>query len=76
MNKDINIKMEMSVEETLQNILNKINDSLELIKGDMNNEEGHHGEPPHDLKVARVINELSQSYAFLSRNAYSQKNIS
>ena len=75
MSKDIDIKMEMTVEETMQGILNKINDSLELINGQVNNEEGSRGEPPHDLRVARVINELSQSYAFLSKNACSQKNI-
>lgn len=71
MSKDIDIKMEMTVEETMQGILNKINDSLELINGQVSSE---NGEPPHDLRVARVINELSQSYTFLAKNANSQKN--
>lgn len=70
MSKDIyNIKTESTAEETMQNILNKINDSLELITGDVcdKDDDGRDG-PPHDLRVARVINELSQSYAYLAKN--------
>ena len=73
-NKDIDIKMEMTVEETLQGILNKINDSLDLINGDVDTDDDKRDGPPHDIRVARVINELSQSYAFLAKNAQSQKN--
>lgn len=73
-NKDIDIKMELSVEETLQGILNKINDSLDSINSDFDNEDEDQDGPPHNLRVARVVNELSQSYAFLSKNAHSQKN--
>jgi hypothetical protein len=73
-NKDIDIKMELSVEETLQGILNKINDSLDSINSDFDDKDEDRDGPPHNLRVARVVNELSQSYAFLSKNAYSQKN--
>lgn len=70
MSKDIyNIKTELTAEETMQNILNKINDSLESITGDVcNKDDDDRNGPPHDLRVARVINELSQSYAYLAKN--------
>lgn len=69
MSKDIyNIKTELTAEETMQNILNKINDSLESITGDVRDKDDYRDGPPHDLRVARVINELSQSYAYLAKN--------
>lgn len=71
---NIDIKMDVTLEETLQGILNKINDSLDLINGDLNDDEDDKNGPPHDIRVARLINELSQSYAYLSKNVSSQKN--
>lgn len=73
-NKDIDIKMDLSVEETLQGILNKINESLDLMNEDYDDENSSSDKPPHNFRIARVVNELSQSYAYLSKNTNSQKN--
>lgn len=67
----MDVEMELTVQDTMQRILNKINDELDAINGSLDSEGDA---PPKDLRIARVVNELSQSYLYLSRKAPSQKN--
>jgi len=67
----MDIEMKLTVQDTMQRILDKINDELDAINGSLDSEGDA---PPKDLRIARVVNELSQSYAFLSKNSGSQKN--
>ena len=68
----MDIEIKLTVQDTMQRILDKINDELDAINGSLDAEDDA---PPKDLRIARVVNELSQSYAFLSKNSSSQKNI-
>lgn len=70
----IDINTELTVQDTMQRILNKIDDELDLITGNLEKGEDKDA-PPMDIRAARVINELCQSYAYLSKNTGSQKNI-
>lgn len=67
----MDVEMELTVQDTMQRILNKINDELDSINGSF---DADGDAPPKDLRIARVVNELSQSYAFLAKNNDSQKN--
>lgn len=67
----MDVEMELTVQDTMQRILNKINEELDAINGSLDTDGDA---PPKDLRIARVVNELSQSYAFLNKNVSSQKN--
>ena len=68
----MDIEMKLTTQDTMQRILDKINDELDAINGNL---DADGDAPPKDLRIARVVNELSQSYAFLAKNECSQKNI-
>lgn len=57
----MDIKMELTVHDTLQRILNKINDELDVI-GNRNSD------LDDDLVASRAIEELSRAYDLLTRS--------